>query len=147
MARNTQQNTEQAMQATTTNWVREIAEQNLNQSKTAVEGFLTIARNAARSIDRQSSAICEHSIAVAEQMLSNAFVCARKIIHVREPQELAQIQTDFVTRQAQVLELGQKMLGQKMMHGAQDVAMHRAQDVAKATEEGTAESRRRSEAA
>jgi hypothetical protein len=33
-----------------------------------------------------------------------------------------------------VLELGQKM-------------MHRAQDVAKATEEGTAESRRRSEAA
>jgi len=150
MARNTMhfaQQTEQAMQATATNWVREIAEQNLNQSKTAVEGFLTIARNAARSIDRQSSAICEHSIAVAEQMLSNAFVCARKIIHVREPQELAQIQTDFVTRQAQVLELGQKMLGQKMMHGAQDVAMHRAQDVAKATEEGTAESRRRSEAA
>jgi hypothetical protein len=126
-----QHNTEQAMQAT--NWVREIAEQNLNQSKTALEGFLTIARNAARSIDR-SSAICEHSIAVAEQMLSNAFVCARKVIHVREPQELAQIQTDFVTRQAQVLELGQKM-------------MHRAQDVAKATEEGTAESRRRSEAA
>jgi len=136
MARNTmdfaQPNTEQAMQAT--NWVREIAEQNLNQSKTALEGFLTIARNAARSIDRQSSAICEHSIAVAEQMLSNAFVCARKVIHVREPQELAQIQTDFVTRQAQVLELGQKM-------------MHRAQDVAKATEEGTAESRIRSEAA
>jgi hypothetical protein len=134
-----QQNTEQAMQATATNWVREIAEQNLNQSKTAVEGFLTIARNEARSIDRLSSAICEHSIAVAEQMLSNAFVCARKVIHVREPQELAQIQTDFVTRQAQVLELGQKMLGQKMMHGAQDVA--------NATEEGTAESRRRSEAA
>jgi len=48
MARNTmysaQQNTEQAMQAT--NWVREIAEQNLNQSKAAVEGFLTIARKA-----------------------------------------------------------------------------------------------------
>ena len=136
MARNTihfaQQNTEQAVQAT--NWVREIAEQNLNQSKTALEGFLTIARNAARSIDRQSSAICEHSIAVAEQMLSDGFVCARKVIHVREPQELAQIQTDFVSRQAQVLKLGQKM-------------MQGAQDAAKATEEGTAEFRRRSEAA
>jgi hypothetical protein len=135
MARNTmhsQQNTEQAVQAA--NWVREIAEQNLNQSKAALEGFLTIALNAARSIDRQSSAICEHSIAVAEQMLSDAFVCARKVIHVREPQELAQIQTDFVSRQAQVLKLGQKM-------------MQGAQDVAKATEEGTAESRRRSEAA
>jgi hypothetical protein len=136
MARNTmhfaQQNTEQAVQAT--NWVREIAEQNLNQSKVALEGFLTIARNAARSIDRQSSAICEHSIAVAEQMLSDAFVCARKVIHVREPQELAQIQTDFVSRQAQVLKLGQKM-------------MQGAQDAAKATEEGTAKFRRRSEAA
>lgn len=136
MARNTmhfaQQNTEQSVQAT--NWVREIAEQNLNQSKVALEGFLTIARNAARSIDRQSSAICEHSIAVAEQMLSNAFVCARKVIHVREPQELAQIQTDFVSRQSQVLKLGQKM-------------MQGAQDAAKATEEGTAEFRRRSEAA
>jgi hypothetical protein len=126
------QSTEQAVQAT--NWVREIAEQNLNQSKAALEGFLTIARNAARSIDRQSSAICEHSIAVAEQMLSDAFVCARKVIHVREPQELAQIQTDFVSRQAQVLKLGQKM-----MQGAQDAAT--------ATDEGTAESRRRSEAA
>ena len=136
MARNTmhfaQQNTEQSVQAT--NWVREIAEQNLNQSKVALEGFLTIARNAARSIDRQSSAICEHSIAVAEQMLSNTFVCARKVIHVRQPQELAQIQTDFVSQQAQVLELGQKM-------------MQGAQDAAKATEEGTAEFRRRSEAA
>lgn len=136
MARNTmhfaQQNTEQAVQAT--NWVREIAEQNLNQSKAALEGFLTIARNAARSIDRQSSAICEYSIAVAEQMLSDGFVCARKVIHVREPQELAQIQTDFVSRQAQVLKLGQKM-------------MQGAQDAAKATEEGTAEFRRRSEAA
>jgi len=127
-----QQNTEQAVQAT--NWVREIAEQNLNQSKAALEGFLTIARNAARSIDRQSSAICEYSIAVAEQMLSDGFVCARKVIHVREPQELAQIQTDFVSRQAQVLKLGQKM-------------MQGAQDAAKATEEGTAEFRRRSEAA
>ena len=67
-------------------------------------------------------------------MLSDAFVCARKVIHVREPQELAQIHTDFVSRQAQVLKLGQKM-------------MQGAQDAAKGTEEGTAESRRRSEAA
>ena len=39
-----QQNTEQAMQAT--NWMRAIAEQNLNQSRAAYEGLLTIARNA-----------------------------------------------------------------------------------------------------
>jgi len=66
-----QQNTERAVQAT--NWMVAIAEQNLNQSKVALEGLLTIARNAVRSLDRQSSAICEHSIAAAEQTLSNAF--------------------------------------------------------------------------
>jgi hypothetical protein len=48
-----QQNTERAVQPT--NWVLAIAEQNLNQSKAALEGLLMIARNALRSADRQSS--------------------------------------------------------------------------------------------
>ena len=57
MARDTmnfaQQNTEHAVQAT--NWMRAIAEQNLNQSKAAFEGLLTIARNAVRGVDQQAS--------------------------------------------------------------------------------------------
>ena len=132
-----QQNTERAVQAT--NWVHAIAEQNLNQSKAALEGFLTIARNAVRSVDRQSSAICEHSIAAAEQTLSNAFDFAHKVLRMKDPQELAQIQSEFVSRQAQVLDDQTKELGQKMTQGAHDIA--------KATQEATAESRRRSEAA
>jgi len=132
-----QQNTERAVQAT--NWVLAIAEQNLNQSKAALEGLLTIARNAVPSVHRQSSAICEHSIAAAEQTLSNAFDFAHKVIRIREPQELVQIQSDFVSRQAQVLGEQAKELGQRMVRGAQEIA--------KATETGTEESRRRSEAA
>ena len=126
-----QQNTERAVQAT--NWVRAIAEQNLNQSKAAFEGLLTIARNAVPSVHRQSSAICEHSIAAAEQTLSNAFDFAHKV------QELVQIQSDFVSRQAQVLGEQTKELGQRMMEGVQEIE--------KATEARMAESRRRSEAA
>jgi len=80
MARNTmdfaQHNTERAVQATT--WMRTIAEQNLNRSKAALEGLLTFTRNAVRSVDQQSSAICDHSIAVAEETLSNAFEIAHK---------------------------------------------------------------------
>jgi hypothetical protein len=132
-----QQNTERAVQAT--NWVRAIAEQNLNQSNAALESFLTIARNAVRSIDRQSSAICEHSMAAAEQTLSNAFDFAHKVIRIKEPQELVQIQSGFVSRQAQVLGEQTKEFGQRMMEGAQEIE--------KATEAGMAESRRRSEAA
>jgi hypothetical protein len=141
MARNTmdfaQHNTERAVEAT--NWMRTIAEQNLNQSKAALEGLLTFTRNALRSVDQQSSAICDHSIAVAEQTLSNSFDFAHKVIRVKEPQELAQIQSDFVSRQAQLIGDQTKELGQRMMQGVQEVA--------KATQEGTQESRRRSEAA
>src|SRR5262249_22486456 len=36
-------------------------------SKAALEGLLTFTRNTLRSIDQQSSALCEHYIAVAEQ--------------------------------------------------------------------------------
>ena len=141
MARSTmdfaQENTERAMQAT--NWMRAIAEQNLNQTKAGFDGFLAIARRAVRNFDRQSCAICEHSIAAAEQTLSNAFDFAHKVIRVKEPRELAQIQSDFVSRRAQLIGDQTKELGQRMMQGVQEVA--------KATQEGTAESRRRSEAA
>ena len=130
-----QQNTERAVQAT--NWVRAIAEQNLNQSKAAFEGLLMIARNAVPSVDRQSSAICEHSIAAVEQTLSNAFDFAHKVIRIKEPQELVQIQSDFVSRQAQMLGEQTKELRQRMMEEVQEIEK----------EAGTAESRRRSEAA
>src|SRR5919201_1681140 len=113
------QSTERAVQAT--DWVRAIAEQNLNQSKAAFEGLLTIARNAVPSIDRQSSAICEHSMAATEQTLSNAFDFAHKVIRIKEPQELVQIQSGFVSRQAQVLGEQTKEFGQRMMEGAQEI--------------------------
>ena len=132
-----QQNTERAVQAT--NWVLAIAEQHLNQSKAALEGLLTIARNAVPSVHRQSSAICEHSIAAAEQTLSKAFDFAHKVIRIKEPQEPVQIQSDSVSRQAQVLGEQTKELGQRMMEGVQKIE--------KAIETEMAESRRRSEAA
>jgi hypothetical protein len=141
MARRTmnfaQQHTEHAVQAT--NWMRAIAEQNLNQSKAAFESLLTIARNAVRGVDQQASAICEHSMQFAEETLSNTFDFAHKLVRMKEPQEFTQIQTEFVSRQAQLLEDQTKELGQ-IMRGVQDAA--------KTTRERTTEpSRRLSEAA
>ena len=129
-----QQNTERAVQAT--NWMRAIAEQNLNQSKAAFEGLLTIARNAVRGVDQQAAAIREHSMQFAEETLSNTFDLANRVVRMKEPQELAQIQSDFVSRQTQVLGEQTKELGQRMMEQVQEIEK----------EAGTAESRRRSEA-
>ena len=139
MARNTmdfaRQNTEQA-----TDWMRAIAEQNLNQSKAAFEGLLSVARNAVRDVDQQTAVICDHSMSFAAETLSNALDFAHKLLRMREPQEFAQIQGEFVSRQAQLLGDQTKELGQKIMQGAQEAA--------KSVREASAESsRRRSEAA
>jgi len=119
----------------TANWMRAIAEQNLNQSKAAFEGLLTIARSAVSGVDQQA-AFMRDSMLFAEETLENTFDFAQKLVRMKEPQEFPQIQTEFVSRQAQVLAgSGQRII--------QDV-----NDVAKTTLEGAAESsRRRSEAA
>ena len=127
------QTTEQAVQ--TTDWMCAIAEQNLNQSKAAFESLLTIARNTASGVDQQAAFIRD-SMFFAEETLENTFDFAHKLVRMKEPQEFARIQTEFFSRQAQVLTGS----GQRIM---QDV-----NDVAKTALEGTSESsRRRSEAA
>jgi hypothetical protein len=130
-----QQNTDRA-----TDWMRAIAEQNLNQSKAAFDGLLTVARKAVRDVDQQTAAICEHSMTFAEETLSNTFDFAHKLMHMKEPQELAQIQSEFVSRQAQLLGDQTKELGQAIMQGAHEAA--------KTVREAAAEpTRKRSEAA
>jgi hypothetical protein len=130
-----QQNTERA-----TDWMRAIAEQNLNQSRAAFEGLLTVARNAVRDVDKQTAVICEHSMSVAEEMFSNTFDFAQKLMRMKEPQELAQIQSEFVSRQAQLLGDQPKELGQRIMQGAHDAAKM-------AREAAVEPTRKRSEAA
>jgi hypothetical protein len=130
-----QQNTERA-----TDWMRAIAEQNLNQSRAAFEGLLTVARNAVRDVEKQTAVICEHSMSVAEEMFSNTFDFAQKLMRMKEPQELAQIQSEFVSRQAQLLGDQTKELGQRIMQGAHDAAKM-------AREAAVEPTRKRSEAA
>ena len=68
-------NTQRAVQGTNygMSWLREIADQNLNQSKAAADSWLTVTRKAVEALDQQASAIREQSMVVAEETLSNAF--------------------------------------------------------------------------
>jgi hypothetical protein len=137
-----QQNTERAMQATTygMNWMREIAEQNLSQSKAALESVLMIARKAAKGMDQQAAVIRERSMFLAEETLLNTFDFAQRMVRMREPQEFAQLQGEFISRQAQVFGDQTKELGQSIVQAANDVAKTAHEEVA-------ASPRRRSEAA
>jgi hypothetical protein len=119
-----QEHTERAFEATSygLNWMREMAERNLNQSKAAFEDLLTMTRKAVDDMDHQSAVIREHSMSLMEETLSNTFNFAQKLVHIREPQELAQLQSEFVSRQAQVVGDQTKELAQGIAQGASEAA-------------------------
>ncbi len=98
-------------------WVREVAEQNLDQSKASVETLVSATRKAVRALDQQTSAVLGRSVLAAEETLSNTFDFLHKLVRMKDPQELAQLQSEFVSRQAQVLADQAKEFGQTFMQG------------------------------
>jgi hypothetical protein len=54
-------------------------------------------------IGSQTAAICDHSISLVEGTISNTFDCGFKLMRVKEPQELARAQFDFVSHQVQAI--------------------------------------------
>jgi hypothetical protein len=128
-----EQNAEEAIHATnySLNWTREMVEQNLNQSRVFLENVLAIARKAIGDIDHQSSDIRHRSMLLAEETLSNSFDFVHRALRAREPQEIAQLQHEFVSRQAQMIMDQSKELGQSLMQ--------KANEMARTTDEATAE--------
>ena len=119
-----QRNTERAVQVTNygMDWVREVAEQNLDQSKASVETLVSATRKAVRAFDHQTSAVLGRSVLAAEETLSNTFDFLHKLVRMKDPQELAQLQSEFVSRQAQVLADQTKEFGQTLMQGTSELA-------------------------
>ena len=120
----TQQNSERAMQATNLgmNWALELAEQSLNQSKVVVDGLFKVTRKMAEEFDNQTSAIREHSTSLIETTLSNTFDFGHKLARLRGPQELVELQSEFVSRQTQAIADQTKELGQKIKNGTTGAA-------------------------
>ena len=120
----TQQNSERAMQAANLgmNWALELAEQSLNQSKVVVDGLFKVTRKMAEEFDNQTSATREHSSSLIETTLSNTFDFGYKLARLRGPQELVELQSEFVSRQSQAIADQTKELGQKIKNGTTGAA-------------------------
>jgi hypothetical protein len=101
----TQQTTDRAMLAASVgmNLFRQIAEQNIKQSRQSMAELGNVTRRMVDDFGNQASAICEHSLSLAEETMSNTFDCGFKMLRAREPQEFVQVQTGFVSRQAQLI--------------------------------------------
>jgi len=115
----TQQNSDRVMQAANLgmNWTRELAEQSLNQSKVLFDGLFQVTRKLADEFDDQASAIREQSTSLTEKTLSNTFEFGRKLARLKEPQELVELQSEFISRQSQTVAEQTKELGQKIKKG------------------------------
>jgi hypothetical protein len=82
-----ERNTERAVQATNygMDWLREVGEQNLDQSKTSVEALVIATRKAVDAFDQQTSAIVGRSMLAAEETLSNTFDFLHKLVRMKDP--------------------------------------------------------------
>jgi hypothetical protein len=134
-----EQNAERAMQAANygMDWMRQITEQSLNQSRAMFDGFLTTARKTADSLDQQASEIRERSMAFTEEALSNTFDFAHKAIQAKEPNELVHLQSEFIGQQARALAEQSKKLGQSIAQGASEVGKMTSRGLAEASRRGS----------
>ena len=134
-----EQNAERAMQVASygIDWMREMMEQSLTQSRTVFEEFLATARKAVNDIDQQACEIRERSMSLAGETLSNTFNFAHKVVRVREPPELVQLQSEFISRQAQALADQSKELGQSIVHGGREAGRTASQRISEATRRGS----------
>lgn len=113
-----------------------IAEQSLNLSKAAFEGYLTTARKTADTIHHQVSEIREQSISLATEALSNTFDFADRVVRVKEPQEVLQLQSEFLSRQVQTLADKTNDLGQIIAQGTNAASRTAVEQMRKAAQMG-----------
>jgi phasin family protein len=127
-----EQNVERAMQAANfgMDWMRQITEQSLNQSRAMLEGFLSTALRTADSFDQQASEVRHRSMTLATEALSNAFDFAQKASQAKDPQHLVQLQSEFISHQAQAVAEQSKLLGDSISRGANEIGKMTAQRVA-----------------
>jgi hypothetical protein len=142
-----QQSAERAMDSANfgLRWAREFAEQTLSQSKVALDGFLKASNKMANDFESQSSAIREHTTALAEKALSNSVDFGQKCLRAKEPDELVQLQTEFMSQQAQMFAEQTRELGQQIQSATQ-TSYNTVADAARKTEQSIAGKRQRSEA-
>jgi hypothetical protein len=115
-------------------WMRTMAEQGLNLSKAAFEGYLATTLKTADTFANQAAEIREQSISLANEALANTFDFANKAVHVKEPRETLRLQGEFLSRQVQTLADKTSELGQIIAHGASTASRTAAEQMQRAAE-------------
>lgn len=100
------------------NEVRDFAEKSVEQARKAFEGFAGAAQKALSSADEtpfglpaNAKDVGVKALSYAEANVKAAFDLAQKIVHAKDPQEVFQLQSDYVKTQLNVIQEQTKELG------------------------------------
>ena len=115
-------------------WFRMMAEQSLNLSKAALDGYSATTRRTADTVNTQAAEIRERSLSLANEALSNTFEFANRVMHVKDPQEIVRLQSEFLSRQVQTLSEKANELGQLVAQGVNAASRSVAEQMHKAAE-------------
>jgi hypothetical protein len=117
------QTTQRTVEATNfgVKWMREMAEQQVGQTKVAAESLINATRRAIDGFNRHGSAIHQNSLLLAEQTLSNSLEFGNKLVHVKEPQELIRFQGEYIAKQAELLAEHARKLEQSMIQSSNEI--------------------------
>jgi hypothetical protein len=103
------------------NWMREMAEQNIGQTKGAVENFMAATHKVIEGVGYQGAVVQQQSLSLVEKTLSNALEFGQKMMQAREPQEFFRFQSEFTSKQAELLAEHTKKMNQTISQVTNDV--------------------------
>jgi len=92
--------------------MRTMTEQSLEQVKTAINGYLQLFQCGVPNPLIGGSELNDKVASYAEQNVASAFAFARKLLEVKNPQDLFVLQTEFIRGQIQAMTEQTKDLGQ-----------------------------------
>ena len=99
--------------------MRQFAEQSVEQAKKAVDGFLTAAHKTVAMVEGQANAaqtgaksMTDKAMGFAEQNIANTFDFAQRLVRAKDPQEVMQLQAEFIKGQIQRLTEQARELGE-----------------------------------
>lgn len=99
------------------NEVRDFAEKSVEQARKAFEGFAGAAQKALSSttelpmVPAGAKDVGVKALSFAEANVNAAFDLAQKLVHAKDPQEVFQLQSEFVKAQLSAIQEQTKELG------------------------------------
>jgi hypothetical protein len=102
--------------------MRKMTEQSLEQVRSAINGYIEFCRRAVPSNIMGGSELSDAILGYAERNVASAFEFAQRLVQVRDLQEVAKLQMEFIQAQMQAMTEQAKELSQKTNKVAMEMA-------------------------